>query len=154
MKAKGVFDDDANEAEDLMNLFIAQIHPPPQVATFDTNNAARISDDAHALATFKAFKAEALALTKFASVGAVKQLGMIKDWLSTSIENIEKKSPEFAKAAKACKLVAEAFKPIIYDVIQINRKQKRDEYAKLAVENTLDVLDKITALIDEPTCAQ
>jgi len=143
---KGVFNDDAKEAEDLINLIISQLHPPTD-DDFAPDTDARIKDDANALTTFKAFKEEAMMVAQFSSVGVVKQLALVKEWLSTSIENIEKKNPNHVAAARACKLVVESFKPIVYDIIRINRKEKKTEYAKLTVSNTLDVLQKLNELV-------
>lgn len=123
MDTTSVFNYECSEAEDLINLFIAQIVPPSE--DYYVDDLDQIYKNA--LDKFKIFKTKCMECPQFVGVGPRKQLAMIKSWLSLSTDY--------------CMDVVEAFKPILYAVVTENRTLKRDEYSKLSVKTTLDVLD-------------
>lgn len=128
----GLFNADYDEAEDLMNLFIAQILPPSteEEVKYDVNDI---------INNFKNFKTEALNLFRFSSVGVTKQLTIIKMWLSSSCNE----NPEEEKIINLCKILTKSLEPLIYSILLENRKKKRFEYSKIFVKNTLEVLNEI-----------
>jgi hypothetical protein len=137
----GLFNDNYDESEDLMNLFIAQILPPSL-----SEEEVEINYNENDIITkFKAFKTEALNLHKFSSVGVTKQLNIIKTWLSSSHNNVNPSEED--KVINLCKIVAKSFEPLIYTILLENRKKKQFEYAKITVKNTLEILNELKDFI-------
>lgn len=149
----GVFVYDSTDAEDMINLFLAQWVPHGSAVDSCMNDNKSEDIYSPAIKAFADFKLAATACRKFKPVGAKRQLAMIKDWLSMpTAQLIIKYGQEINRVISTCRRLLDTFDPIQMEILAINKNLREAEYNKLSVSTTLDVLDLLST-VDESLMA-